>query len=311
MNILVIGAGALGGYYGARLAAAGRDVAFLVRQRRAEQIAATGGIVVESPAGNAVVPNPKLVQAGALGGPYDLVLLACKAFDLERCMDDFAPAVGAGTMILPVLNGLRHMDILSARFGKEAVLGGRAMIFATLDDAGRILHQGKLAVLDYGELDGGVSPRIREVDATLSGVGFEARLRDNIMQDLWDKWVLIATVAGSTGLMRATIGDINKAGGHPFMKGLLQDNARVAELNGRRPNNAFMANIESIIDDSESSQMASLAKDMDKGYRIEAEHIFGDLLDRVPAGGREESTRLSTVYACVRAYEVRRDREGC
>lgn len=309
MKILVIGAGALGGYFGARLAAAGRDVTFLVRRRRADQIAAAGGLVVKSPVGDLTLANPKLTDAGSLNGAYDLILLACKAFALEDCVRDFAPAVGQDTLILPVLNGMRHLDVLAARFGAEKVLGGRAMIFATLDANGAILHQAPGAVLEYGEMGGGVSPRAEKVHAALAGAGFTANLRDDIMRDMWDKWVMIATVAGSTGLMRATIGDINKAGGMPFMRALMADNIRAAELNGRRPGDAVIANLEKSLGDAESPQMASLAKDMDKGYPIEVEHVFGDLLARVPEERRGELVHLSTVCACLRAYEVRRNRE--
>lgn len=126
MRILVIGAGALGGYFGGRLLAAGRDVTFLVRPGRAKQLAATGGLVVTSDYGDLALSNPPLVRADGLKDPYDLILLSCKAFALESCMNDFAPAVGPDTMIVPVLNGMRHIDALKARFGDRTVLGGRA-----------------------------------------------------------------------------------------------------------------------------------------------------------------------------------------
>ncbi len=308
MKILVIGAGALGGYYGARLAAAGRDVTFLVRPRRRSQIEAAGGLAVESPAGNLFLKDVELVTADEIADHYDLVLLTCKSYDLDACMSDFAPAVGPATLILPVLNGLRHIDALINRFGKDHVLGGRAMIFAALADDGRILHQGQAAVLDYGELAGGTTPRIEMVDTILCGAGFEARLRNNIMQDLWDKHVLIATVAGSTSLMRASIGDINRAGGLEFMQELLAENVAIAAANNHRPADEFLGYIRGIISAQDSPQMASLAKDMDKGGRTEADHIFGDLIDRAPSG--LELPKLKTVYLCARAYEMRRQREN-
>ncbi|MCD8352164.1 MAG: 2-dehydropantoate 2-reductase [Planctomycetaceae bacterium] len=308
MKILMIGAGALGGYFGARLAAAGRDVTFLVRPRRRSQIEATGGLVVESPAGDLHIKDPQLVTADEIADHYDLVIVTCKAYDLDSCIADFAPAVGPATLILPVLNGLRHMDVLIERFGKDHILGGRGMIFATLGADGRILHQAPLAALDYGEIAGGTSPRIEMVDTILSGAGFEARLRQDIMQDLWDKHVLIATVAGSTSLMRATIGDINRAGGLEFMQGLLAENASIAKANNHRPSEEFLSYIRSIITNPDSTQMASLAKDMDKGGKTEADHIFGDLINRAPSGA--DLSRLRTVYLCSRAYETRRQREN-
>ena len=132
MRILVIGAGALGGYFGGRLLQAGRDVTFLVRERRAAQLAKTG-LVIRSKLGDASLPNPPTIMADALREPFDLILLSCKAYDLAAAADSFAPAVGANTAILPFLNGMAHLDFLAARFGARAVLGGQCLISATLD----------------------------------------------------------------------------------------------------------------------------------------------------------------------------------
>src|SRR4051794_41764383 len=137
MRVLVVGAGALGGYFGGRLAEAGRDVTFLVRSRRAEQIACHG-LRIDSLHGDADL-RPRTVQAGDLGHPYDLILLAVKAYSLDAAMDDIAPAVGAETAIIPVLNGMRHLDLLGARLGSERVLGGVAQIPATLGDRKSVL----------------------------------------------------------------------------------------------------------------------------------------------------------------------------
>jgi 2-dehydropantoate 2-reductase len=173
MRILVVGAGAIGGYFGARLAVAGRDVTFLVRPKRAEQLA--GGLFVQSPKGDAKVAAPKLVteatlaRSPALGipslparspGPFDLVLLSCKAYDLESAMSSFAPAVGPATMILPLLNGESHIETLRKRFGDSAVLGGQCQISSTLDERGHVVHLNDWATLGFGELDGSRSKRI-------------------------------------------------------------------------------------------------------------------------------------------------------
>lgn len=304
MRILIVGAGAVGGYFGARLAEAGRDVTFLVRPGREAKIAASGGLVVKSPVGDFTVAQPKLVRADTLKEKYDLVFLTCKAYDLDSCIRDIAPAVGDATMILPALNGMRHMDVLTERFGAERVLGGRVLIFATTNEDGHIIHQAPGAVMDYGEMAGGVSERINQVDAQMSNAGFTAHLQEDIVQRLWDKWVLIAANAGSTGLMRAAFGTINKAGGLPFMKGLLEETASVAEYNGHRPSDEFLAGVLKSISDPESPQKASLAKDMDKGGRIEADQIFGDMLARAEPGSEDRLVRLSTVYAALKAYEI-------
>lgn len=304
MRILVVGAGAVGGYFGGRLAAAGRDVTFLVRPRRAKQIAATGGLVIRDPAGGAVSHDPALVQADELANHFDVVLLSCKAYDLEGCMADIAPAVGPDTMILPVMNGMRHMETLAQRFGRERVLGGRVRIFATLDDEGRILHQAPGHAMDYGEVDGGISPRVERLHRVMAGAGFDASASADIMQDMWNKWMMIATLAGSTGLMRAPIGVIARAGGREFVEGLLGETLVIAKHNGRPITDAFAGEIRKVATDPESGQMASLAKDILGGRRIEADQIIGDLLARAPAAGSDEFVRLKTVYLHLKCYEA-------
>ena len=304
MRILVVGAGAVGGYFGGRLAAARRDVTFLVRPGRARQIAATGGLIIKDPAGGVVVHEPVLVQADSLIGRYDVIFLSCKAYDLESCMADFATAVGPDTMILPGLNGMRHIETLSERFGAERVLGGRVRIFATLDDEGRVLHQAPMHVLDYGEVEGGISPRVEKLHKAMSGAGFDARASGDIMQDMWDKWAMIATLAGSTGLMRAPVGVIARSGGADFVRGLMNETLAIARHNGRPISDAFAADIVKVATDPASGQMASLAKDMIGGRRIEAEQIIGDLLARAPTGSGDDFIRLKTVHVHLKCYEA-------
>src|SRR5580700_8607881 len=174
MRILIVGAGALGGYFGGRLLQAGRDVTFLVRPRRAAQLAKTG-LVIRSPLGNADLPNPPTVAAEELRDPFDLILLSCKAYDLAAAADSFAPAVGSDTAILPFLNGMAHLDFLATRFGARTVLGGQCLISATLDAEGRVLHLNESHLLSFGELDGSPSARAKAIEATFSGARFESR----------------------------------------------------------------------------------------------------------------------------------------
>ena len=155
MRLLVVGAGSTGGYFGGRLAQAGRDVTFLVRPRRAAQLRESG-LQIVSPHGNVTV-RPKLVTAGEIDAPYDAVLLGVKAYSLDAAIDDFAAAVGPETMIIPTLNGMRHIDILEERFGKEPVAGGVCKVAATIDPDGRIVQLAQFQELAYGERDGSVS----------------------------------------------------------------------------------------------------------------------------------------------------------
>jgi 2-dehydropantoate 2-reductase len=162
MRILVVGAGALGGYFGGRLLQAGRDVTFLVRPRRAAQLSASG-LMIRSPAGNLDIANPPMIRAEELRSVYDLILLSCKAYDLDAAIESLAPAVGSSTSVLPLLNGMRHLDALETKFGRHAVLGGQCLISAALDADGRIQHLNATHNLSFGELDGGRSPRVEAI----------------------------------------------------------------------------------------------------------------------------------------------------
>ena len=205
MRILVVGAGAVGGYFGGRLLQAGRDVTFLVRPRRAAELA-ENGLVIRSPLGDLHRPSPPTVSQEALAEPFDLVLLSCKAYHLDGAMDSFAKAVGEKTAILPLLNGMRHLDMLAERFGPESVLGGQCVISATLGDDGAIVHLNDMHALSFGELDGSRSKRIETIASELVGAsGFEARLSEQIRQEMWEKWVFIASAAGITSLMRSSV----------------------------------------------------------------------------------------------------------
>ena len=215
MRILVVGAGAIGGYFGGRLIEAGRDVTFLVRPRRASELA-SAGLAIKSAAGDLTVPSPPTVLAENLANlRFDLIVLSCKAYDLDGAVAAFAPAVGPQTAILPLLNGMRHLDLLDARFGRERVLGGQCYIAATLDQNRAIVHLNNAHELSYGERDGGRSARIEAISAGNGRLPFKARVSEQILQEMWEKWVFLATLAGSTCLMRAAIGDIVAAPAAP------------------------------------------------------------------------------------------------
>src|SRR3954468_15190456 len=162
MRILVVGAGAIGGYFGGRLLQAGRDVTFLVRPRRAAELA-RDGLVIKSPNGDVTLKNPPAVQADKLDEKFDVVLLSCKAFDLDDAIKSFAPAVGPQTAIIPLLNGMLHLDVLDRKFGRERVLGGLCAIAATLNDKREVVQRNPLQSLNFGERDGRLSDRVRAI----------------------------------------------------------------------------------------------------------------------------------------------------
>src|SRR5580693_8068971 len=187
MRILIVGAGAVGGYFGGRLTQANRDVTFLVRARRAEEIKEKG-LQIVSPHGDLTL-HPKIIAADQIKASSDVILLGVKSYGLGSAMNDFASAVGPETMILPVLNGMRHMDLLIARFGKQAVLGGVCLVATEIDPQGRIQQLTNFQTISYGELNGESTPRLQKVDDTLRGAGFDASISNHIMEDMWQKWV--------------------------------------------------------------------------------------------------------------------------
>ena len=314
MRILIVGAGALGGYFGARLLAAGRDVTFLVRPRRAAQLA-SAGLHVESPFGNLHLQAPPTVQAAALQSFYDLILLSCKAHDLSSAMDDFAPAVGPETAILPLLNGLAHMDTLAARFGPGRVLGGLSNISATLTPEGVIRHLGNVHRLAFGNPtdpaqapNTPAGPRLQAIAKTLANANFDDDLSPRILEEMWVKWASIATYAGITCLMRATIGDIVAAGALPFAQALLAECASVATAEGHPPAAGDLDYAAGMISRAGSLFTASMLRDLEAGRPVECQQILGDLLERAQKH-RLATPILAVAHAHVRSYEERRKRE--
>ncbi|MEP6939934.1 MAG: 2-dehydropantoate 2-reductase [Rudaea sp.] len=307
MRILVVGAGATGGYFGGRLAQSGCDVTFLVRERRAAQIA-LDGLSIRSPAGDFVLATPRTVSADAIEGSYDLVLLSCKAYDLDAAIESFAPAVGAETAILPLLNGMRHLDALDARFGAGRVLGGLCLIAATLTDAGVIVQLNDTHTLTYGERTGVASERVARIAAAMDGAPFVARASDTIVQDMWEKWMFLATLAASTCLMRAALGDILAApGGERVIRAILAECQEIATHNGHSPRAPFVAQAESTLTLQGSTLTASMLRDIDRGAAIEADQIVGDLLARRARRDDRASgiSLLDTAYSSLKAYEAR------
>ncbi|MFL5171522.1 MAG: 2-dehydropantoate 2-reductase [Microvirga sp.] len=304
MRVLVVGAGALGGYFGGRLLAAGRDVTFLVRQRRAEELA-RDGLRIESRFGDLHLGTPPTVLAQDLRQPFDLVLLSCKAYDLEAAMDAFAPAVGAGTAILPLLNGMAHLDALEARFSADAVLGGVALIGATLHD-GTVVHLNDVHGLVFGDRAGGIPARIAAVAAVMDGAGFDARASDAILVEMWEKWVMLASLAAGTCLMRAPVGAIVAApGGRELMLGLHEEATAVAKAAGREPRAPAVERTRAMLTTPKSPFSASMLRDLEGGGRTEADHVIGDLVRRGEAAGLP-CRLLRLAYTHLKAYEARR-----
>jgi 2-dehydropantoate 2-reductase len=306
MHTLVVGAGAVGGYFGARLAQAGRDVTFLVRARRAEEIKSKG-LQILSPHGDLTL-YPETLTSEKLTKPYDLILLAVKSYTLSGAMNDFAPAVGPETMILPALNGMRHIDLLIARFGKKAVLGGVCLVATEIDPEGRIQQLSGFQSIRYGELDGQSTERLRRVDETLGGAGFNASSSNQIMQDMWRKWVQLATLGSVTCLLRGNIGEVAAVpGGADISVAALRECSGIASACGYPQSDAFLEQ-QTVQLTTQGSQLASsMYRDFKKAAPVEVDTILGDLLERGQKHGLTTPI-LQAAFVCLSIYQRGLDR---
>lgn len=303
MRMLIVGAGSTGGFFGAKLAKAGRDVTFLVRPQRFTQLQ-QDGLCVKTPAGDIEI-TPQLVTAGHIQGPFDIVLLAVKAYALESALEDMAPAIGPATVILPLLNGMRHMDLIAEKFGKDRVLGCMCKVVTSLDDRGRIVQQGTFSDMAYGELDGSDSERVAKVHAFMRDAGFEAKASTTSVRDMWEKWTLLASLGSINCLMRGSIGEVVAVkNGHAFAVGLIDEVVRVVQAVGVPLSEPFLKEAYRVLTLEGSPQTSSMYRDLVAGRAIEADQIIGDLLDRATAKGLE-APLLTLVYANLLVYQAR------
>jgi 2-dehydropantoate 2-reductase len=303
MRILVLGAGAVGGYFGGRLAEAGRDVTFLVRGPRAAALA-EHGLKVASPLGDFQVPV-KVATADRVGGPYDLVLLTAKHYDLDAALDAIRPGIGTNTAVLPLLNGLVHLDRLDAAFGPAHVLGGVAYVGTGLLPDGSIRHWNRLSGIAFGEREGGISERARAIEALFAGSPVSAPASDNILQEMWEKFVMIGAMAGMNCLMRGNVGEIVATDdGRALMIEALAECRAVAEAAGYPPRREARERVAAMVTEPGSVNSASMRQDVEAGRRTEADAILGDMLRRAKAFGIA-TPLMRAAYAHLQVHENR------
>jgi 2-dehydropantoate 2-reductase len=301
MKILVVGAGAVGGYFGGRLLEKGEDVTFLVREGRRKQLEETG-LVIESINGN-VTLTPKMIVAGEEAESFDVILLSTKAYHLEGAIGSFRQYVGEETIILPLLNGILHMEKLIEEFGEERVIGGLCFLESTLDAKGRVIQSSPVHNLVFGERTGERTERILKMADVFSGTKANFRLSKNINLDQWHKYLFISTLSGITTLLRAPIGPIRE-----------ETNGRATLLQLTKELVGIMKQIDApIVEDIETIQMtqidglgysmkSSMQRDMEKLLPVEADHLHGYLLE---IAGRQEISVpiLAAVYGNLKVYE--------
>ena len=305
MRMLVVGAGAIGGYFGGRMLQAGRDVTFLVRPKRAAELA-NAGLVIKSPHGDVTLKNPPTVQADKLTEKFDAVLLSCKAFDLEDAVRSFAPAVGPQTAIIPLLNGMLHLDVLDKKFGREHVLGGLCAIAVTLNEQREVVQLAPLQSLNFGERDGKMSDRVRAIADMMANGNFGSVASEHVVQEMWEKWVFLASLAASTCLMRTSVGNILAApGGRDFLLGMVDELTAIATAAGHAPRGPFAERTRNMLTTEGSPMTASMFRDIKVGAAVEADHVIGDLIARAEKA-KISVPKLRIAYTHLKAYEKQR-----
>ncbi|KMM74887.1 2-dehydropantoate 2-reductase [Xanthomonas sp. NCPPB 1128] len=309
MRILILGAGATGGYFGGRLAQAGVDVSFLVRPARAARLQ-RDGLRIRSPRGDAAIAvstlSAETLPGAAQARPFDLVLLSCKAYDLDSALEAVAPAVHDGTSVLPILNGLRHYRALDARFGAERVIGGLCFISAVLDADGAIQHLAKPASLTFGERDGhGVdSARVRALAEACTQAEVDHLAAPRIAQEQWIKYTFLTALAAATCLMRAPIGRIVASDdGVALVRGLYAECTAVATAAGEPVPEAAQASALQLLTQPGSPMKASMLRDLEAGQQVEAQQIVGDMLARARTAGHA-APLLMAAYCHLQAYQA-------
>lgn len=301
MKVLVVGAGAIGGYFGGRLLENGVDVTFLVREGRRKQLE-EHGLVIESVNGNASF-KPKTIVTGESAEHFDVVVLSTKAYHLDGAIQDIRPYVTEGTVIMPLLNGISHIQTLIDVFGEEKVIGGLCSIESTLNNEGKVLQTSPLNSLVFGELSGARTERILKIEEMFNGTKVNYKLSENVNQDLWHKYLFITTMSGITTLMRSPIGPIREdKSGYETLECLMKEIISVMNL----VDAPIAENIEDIqlkqIGGLGYTMKTSMQRDMEKQLPVEADHLQGYLLGIARKEGVSVPV-LEAVYANLKVYE--------
>lgn len=312
MRILILGAGGIGGYFGGRLIQAGADVTFAVRARRAAQLA-VDGLVVESPHGDFTVAPSAFarVDSATVQGTWDIVLLAPKAYDLDSALDAIAPAIGPGTVIVPLLNGLRHIDALRVRFGAGPVAGGTCGIPATLRPDGTVVQLGPMHRIVFGALPDtapAAAAQLLTLHAAFARTPVEVILEADMVRALWEKFVGLTTLAAMTCLMRGNVGDILATDeGAALFHETMAACIATATAAGQTPREAALLPFRKMMSARGSGVTASMLRDLEAGHATEGGHIVGDMLARARAAGIDPGP-LRLAWCHLQAAEHRRQR---
>jgi 2-dehydropantoate 2-reductase len=285
MRIAVMGTGGVGGYFGARLVQGGHDVAFIARGRQLAALRASG-LRVRSPLGDVHLPEVVATDDPATLDPVDLVLFGVKLWDTEQAAEQIRPLLGPDTGVVSFQNGVVKDDILRGVLGAEHVLGGVCYIAATIAEPGVIEHSGTLARLVLGEYGGRQSARVEAFRAACADAGIEAEISDDIERAIWQKFVFLVALSGSTSLARTPIGPIrDNPRSRAWLRDVLDEVVQVARAQGVDLPKNYADDRLAFVDSVSPGMTSSMHHDLERGNRLEVAWLSGDVVDRGRALG--------------------------
>ncbi len=277
MRIAIFGTGGVGGYFGARLAAAGEDVTFIARGAHLDAMRA-GGLHVRSPKGDLHLPTVKATDDPATIGPVDVVLFTVKLYDVADSAALLAPLIGPDTVVITLQNGVEAVDMVALHVGAEHVAGGAAYVVAVIDGPGRI-HHTTADRLVFGETDGRTSPRLQAFQAAGRRAGFVADLSGDVRIDLWVKFVRLGTWSGMTTVTRSPMGVIRQ---FPELVAMMETALDEAMAVGRARGITFPAGLvegtQEMVRSFPASSKSSMLEDLERGRRLELDWLSGAIV---------------------------------
>jgi len=301
MRIAIMGAGGVGGFFGAKLALAGSDVTFIARGRHLDAIRANG-LRVESSTGAMHVAKARASDNGADVAPVDVVMLCVKLWDVESAAQQIAPLLADRGVVIPFQNGLDSPGILHRVVGAERVLGGVAYIAATIREPGVIAHTGTMAKLRVGAFPDGSTERANEFVATCRDANIDVELSPDIRRALWEKFCFLAAFAGCTCAARQPIGVVRADPDlRATFEGAVQEAWSVARTQGVALADDYVKGALTAIDMLPAEMKASMLHDLEAGRRLEAPWLSGAVV-RMAAQAGTAAPISRALYAAVKPY---------